>query len=69
MSKKIIICLRCQGVGSVFHSECIDIINCEWEYKSSKCVRCLGSGRLVRHPNNSTFPYLPSKKLKEVENM
>lgn len=59
MSKDIVICDKCKGVGKIHRCYDVGSHKSEYEYESKVCKQCKGSGRLCKEVIVKFKPYDP----------
>lgn len=59
MAEEVMVCDRCKGNGKVECSELVDYHKGDYNYWWEKCIRCDGTGRLVK---TTTVSYKPFKE-------
>ena len=58
----VIICQRCKGCGQVE----FDAGTHKSEYVQEKCIKCNGSGRMVRKTVTVDTPFVPGKEIERI---
>jgi len=48
MSKEIVICTQCRGIGKIHRKYDVGSHKSEYEYESKVCEQCKGSGRMLK---------------------
>ena len=61
----LIICPECGGIGHFNHRVDVGTHKSEYEYHSTTCEECKGSGRLIR--TERLVPYVQEKPKYELE--
>lgn len=59
MSEEIVICTQCRGIGKIHRCYDVGSHKSEYEYESEVCIRCKGSGRMLKETIINFKPYDP----------